>query len=237
MRLLIDLDLNRIIQLFFLHGALIALFLYLSFKILQRNIKRINLLFSLFYLTNCLAVILNMVYALLFVNPLVLILAYSTVYLVCYAPVFILLIMIELSHSNPDFKSSKLVLIALIYTLSLSSIYFFLPLGGITINYSTNWYPIWSSNFLIFVLFFLSFGILAPTFYLAFKVYAKFKDETLRKRWIYFLVSFAGFMFYVYANFISNYVLGDIAYILMTIAFIILVPSILITYYSIGKRL
>jgi len=155
------------------------------YKVLKRNRNRLSLLFSGLYISLSLAFIINVIYIPLRTNPLVYILHLLSVYLVIFGFIFLILFNINLLNIYTDFSLKKQSFIVLLYAITI----FFLiqyP-GGITINEQTNWKPVWSWDFLIILYIYVTAFIIAPTIILSLKIYKKFQDKDLRKKWkLYF---------------------------------------------------
>ncbi|TFF88920.1 MAG: hypothetical protein EU549_02135 [Promethearchaeota archaeon] len=139
------------------------------------------------------------------------------------------------------FHSSKTSLkwdisILLLYAIGII-ILFFIP-GGIRINESTQWLPLynWIFSSLLYVLFTLFITI--PFSYYAIKILINFKEKSLRKKYKYFIIGSIGLFMALYGLVLYNTWQASIFRTIWSfIVFLIVIPSALLIYYGIGKDL
>ena len=79
---LYQLDTTRIIQVYILQGTVGFFFLFLAYRILKRDTKRLNLMLSLGYITASIGMFINFIYAPLTNEAIVLVLYYMTIFFI-----------------------------------------------------------------------------------------------------------------------------------------------------------
>jgi hypothetical protein len=233
---LFQLDLARIIQVYLVQGLIGIFFLYLSYLILKRDKKRLNIIFSCFYIIAAVGVFINFIYAPLTIEAVVLVLYYITIFCFVFSPIFILVTELILLKSEKIIDTKKQVLIILIYGIVLSGM-IFIP-NGVTINASTDWKPVWSFPYYLFVVIVLSIGAVIPALYFSIQIYNQFQDELLRKKWGYFIIGIVGLFILVYGTLISNLLNIQAFRLLWSIISLILITiTPYLIYYSVGKQI
>ncbi|MFX1338264.1 MAG: hypothetical protein ACFFDK_06625 [Promethearchaeota archaeon] len=233
---LCQVDTARFIQIYVVQLGMGIIYIIFGLIILRRSTKRLNQLFSTFYLLSASATIINVVYVSLYVNPLVKILHFITYYLFCFAIVYLLIFTLIVLKSERVFTIKKHNLIAVIYggfLLGLAPIGWY---GGITIDASTNWRPVWSLAFLVYALIVIS-GCIIPTLYYSIQVYKKFEDEIIKRKWLFYILAILGYFTILYISSISNY-LNDPTFRLMTsISGLSLYATAFLLYYGVGRQI
>jgi hypothetical protein len=178
-----------------------------------------------------------MIYALIFIELIVVILTYITNFIICLAPIFLLIFNLILLKSEKVIDLKKQLLIILSYGGILSLMFLFYPFEGVQNNASTNWYPLWNLPYLIFIYFALTSFTTIPILYTSSKLYKKFEDQELKKKWLYYIAGYIGLAIYLYSTFLGNYMSNLLTYILISIGIAAIIPSIFLLYYGVGKRL
>ena len=201
-----QLTLGRIITVYIAQGVILVAFLYLAIRILLRDRKRLNVIFAGLYISPAIGVLINFIYAPMVDESIVLILNFFTNFGFFYAPIFIVVFDVILLKSEKVISTGKQLIILIIYAIAMFGMLFFLyiPGFGVTINVDTNWSPVWSLPFFIYVASVETIGALIPTLYFSFQIYKKFEDEMLKKKWRSFIFGFIALMTFMYAIFISN---------------------------------
>ncbi len=233
---LMQLDLTRFIQVYIVQGIVGIIYLIIAYKILKRDTKRLNVILSLFYILGATGVFLNWIYAPLTDEPTVFILNFLTNYCFFLAPIFLVVFELILLKSEKMFTRQKQLLVIIIYgVIMFCSI--FIP-NGVTINASTDWKPVWSLPFFIYVIIFFSLLGLLPTFHYGFAVYKKFENEELKKKWKYYLIGIIGLAAFTIGTFFSN-TLNDPTFRVMWafVALPLIIISPILIYLGVGKQL
>ncbi|MHA2182184.1 MAG: hypothetical protein ACXAAH_12260, partial [Promethearchaeota archaeon] len=95
-----EISITRAITVYGAQGILFVFFLFLAYKILKRDRKRLNILFSLFYLSVVVGLLVNFVYAPIEDVTIVLILNFFTNFFIYFAVVFLVVFELILLKSE-----------------------------------------------------------------------------------------------------------------------------------------
>lgn len=233
---LYQLDLTRIIQIFVAQGIVCFIFLFLAYKILKRGKRRLNTILSASFICPSIGCSINFIYILIYVESIVLVLYYMTLYFIILFIIFLLLFLLLLFKSEKVINTRKQTLFFLIFAVLLFCMVF-IP-GGVTINSSTDWKPVWSIYFCLYLMIIITFYGFIPTLMLSMKIYAKLENEHLRKKWRFFIIGMIGMFIFTFGTFISN-TLNDqtfrIAWSLISLVLVIISPYLM--YYGVGKQI
>jgi hypothetical protein len=228
-------DLPRFIQVFIVQGLMGMFYLYMAYRILKRDTKGINLILSGFYICGGSGVIINMIYAFVFHEIIVIILHFFTYFVLCLSFVFLLIFVLILVKSEE--KINKKVRRLLI--ISFSILFFgllFIP-NGITINSSTNWKPEWSFWFCIYSVILLSIFTIFPTLFYSLRLYNKFEHQELRKRWKFFIIGIIFYFFLYYGTTISNTLADPTFRLVWSLVSLPIIISAYFIYYGVVKQI
>ncbi|TFG16001.1 MAG: hypothetical protein EU535_00135 [Promethearchaeota archaeon] len=231
-----QLDTARIIQVYIVQGLIGVFFLYLTYLILKRDTKRLNIIFSCFYIIAAAGVFINFIYAPLTIESVILVLYYITIFCFLFAPIFLIIVELILLKSEKVITTKKQILLILIYGVLLFGMVF-IP-NGVTINASTNWKPVWSIPYFVYTVLILSIGAVIPGLYFSVQIYHQFEDEKIKKKWGYFMIGIIGLYVLVYGTLISNTLNNDtfrLAWSIVSLILITIPPYML--YYGIGKQI
>lgn len=228
------LDLARIILVYVVYGIYGISFFFMAFKILRRNPNRLSYLLGGFYLSSGLGVIFNFIYTLIYVEFVVLVLYYVTISFLTLSLLFLFLFIYTLKKSEQVVTIKILISFILIYSLAVILLWY-IP-KGVIINESTNWKPVWSALFFLFVFIIGNFAII-PTLYYSIRMYQQFSDSILKKKWKDFLIGILGYFFLFYGNVIILYLNNPLARQIWSYMSILSLPFVYLIYNSIGKTL
>ncbi|MHA2282493.1 MAG: hypothetical protein ACXAC5_16745 [Promethearchaeota archaeon] len=237
---LYQLDTIRAITIYGAQGILFAFFIFLAYKILKRDRKRLNIIFSLFYLSVGVGLFINFIYAPIADASIVLILNFLTNFFIYFAPVFLVVFELILLKSEKVITFTKQLALITIYGVALFSMVFFLFVDGwgVNIGPSTNWAPDWENAFFIYVVIVVSLGCIVPTLYFAVKISKKFEDETLEKRWKFFIIGVCSLYIFMYGIFVSNTLADpDFRTIMGALGLILAIIGGYLIYYGVGKSI
>ncbi|KKM17517.1 hypothetical protein LCGC14_1674950 [marine sediment metagenome] len=207
----------------------------MAIKILRRGTKRINIYLSCFYLSAGIGGIINIIYANLFQGVLVYILHFITYYILCFAMVFLLIFVLILLKPVNKFKFKTQMLILVIFGLLLLGLLTF-P-DGITINQSTNWKPSWSWSFFIYSTVICSAVVILPTSYYSLRIYMKFDNRFLKKKWKFFQIGMYAYFFLFYGTSLSNTLNTDLFRLIWSLVSLPTLLASYLLYYGVGKQL
>lgn len=236
---LFELTLTRILTIYVAQGVACLLFLFLAYKILKRDRKRLNVIFSMFYLFTAFGLIMNFIYGPLEDEFLVKIFNFLTNFGIFYSPIFIVVFDLMLLKSEKVISTSKQLIILVIYGIAMFGMLFFLfvPGFGVIIE-GPSWSPVWSLPFFIYVASVETIGAIIPTLYFSFKIYKKFEDEVLKKKWKFFILGFCALAFFMYGIFISN-TLNDPTFriVIVGVGLILDLIGVYLMYFGVGKQI
>lgn len=232
-------DLARIIQVYVLQLGVGGIFyILMALLILRRDRKRLNWIFSAFFLSVSIGTIINVIYAPLTIEPIVLVLHFMTYYLFCFAMVFLLIFDLILIKSEKIINSKRQLMIITIFAILLAGQFFIGVLGGgITINESTDWKPVWSLPFFLYSVIVCFIFAIVPTINYALQIYKKFDDNTLRKKWKFFLIGIIWYYIFWFGTSLSNLLDIPLFRTLWALVGITVFISAYFIYYGVGRQI
>ncbi|MFW9896731.1 MAG: hypothetical protein ACFFD7_13075, partial [Candidatus Thorarchaeota archaeon] len=236
-------------------GILVTYFLLLAYRILKRRRQRINLIFSLFFLSIISAFILNMIYAAIPPAPpqinetIILILYLCANFFVIFGPIFILIVHMIILESTIIYSVKRqnrfiilygIVLLSAMLTLVILGIRFDEPDNpflGIDLTPAVGKIPQWGLVFCISMLSIMSVFSIIPIIRTSLKIYSSFETEALKKKWLYYFVGSFGLIIMFYFMLIDNLYLGDVFRTITLILGVSVVFWGYLMYYGIGFKL
>jgi hypothetical protein len=237
---LFQLTVGRIITVYVAQGVIVFIFLYIATRILLRDRKRLNVIFAGLYISPVIGVLLNFIYAPLTDEAIVLTMNFLTNFTSIYAPIFIVVFDLILLKSEKIISTGKQLTILVGYGIAVlcMGIFLLFPGYGVTINPGTNWTPVWSLPFFIYVVVVLTSFATIPAFYLSIKIYQKFEDARLKKKWKFFIYGYIALMTFMYAIFISNTLNNaDFRLIAGVVGLILALLGGFLMYYGVGRQI
>lgn len=231
-----QLDLIRFLQIYVIQGIILAIFIFLAYKILKRNKKLLNVVFSGLYISEAIGLVFNMIYAVITDELTVLILNFVTNYTTSLGPIFLLVFNLILLKSEKVVNKRKATIIILRYAIILFLMIFFLPFGGVTINESTSWKPVWSLPFYLYVIAVITIFTTILLLITSFKIYKRLTDENLKKKWKYFIIGVFGVYAYMYGAYTANMVDIPLVRTIFTITGLTIPVWIYLIYYGVGLQ-
>jgi hypothetical protein len=234
-----QLPLTRILTVYVAQGLILVVFLYLAIRILLRDRKRLNVIFAGLYISPAIGVLINFIYAPLTDVTIVLILNFFTIFGVIYGPIFAVVFDLILLKSEKIISTSKQLAILIAYGIAVfcMGIFLLIPGFGVAIG-PPNWAPVWSIPIFVYVVLILTCCTTIPVLYFSIKIYQKFEDEILKKKWKFFIYGFIALMTFMYLIFLSN-TLADPTFriILPGIGIILAILGGLLMYYGVGRQI
>ncbi|MHA2288796.1 MAG: hypothetical protein ACXABG_08410 [Promethearchaeota archaeon] len=231
---------GRIITVYIAQGVIIFFFLYIALRILLRDRKRLNVIFAGLYISPVIGVFLNFIYAPLTDETIVLAMNFLTNFTSIYAPIFIVVFDLILLKSEKIISTGKQLAILIGYGVAVlcMGIFLLFPGYGVTINLGTNWTPVWSLPFFLYVIVVLTCFATIPAFYFSIKIYQKFEDASLKKKWRFFIYGYIALMTFMYAIFISN-TLNNATFRLIAgvVGLILALLGGFLMYYGVGRQI
>ncbi|MFW9971140.1 MAG: hypothetical protein ACFFDF_13175 [Candidatus Odinarchaeota archaeon] len=234
-------SLTRVLTIYLVQGLICAWFSYLAYRILKRDRKRLNIIFSGFYLSAAIGLIFNFIYGPLPWEPVILVLNFLTNFGSFYAPIFFVVFNLILLKSEKIVTPAKQMLIFIGYGIYMFSMIFFVLAGpewGVELNATTNWTPVWALAFFLYVFLGVTIFTIVPLLYLSFQIYKKFEDQQLKKKWKFVIYGVIGLMIFMYAIIFSNW-LNDQTFrnIVLPIGIVLAAVSGYMMYSGVGRQL
>ncbi|MGQ4874508.1 MAG: hypothetical protein ACP6IY_10605 [Promethearchaeia archaeon] len=220
----------RLLQILLIFGFSSPFYFFLAFKIIKRNRDLPTKYLFLFYLTGGILMGINIFYSLIQVEKIVCLLHYLVDYLIMLSNIFLLLFYLIIYRPETVITRKKQFLIILFYHFLL--IPAFLIPNGVIINESTNWKPVWSLSFTLYLLILSIFYIAIPIIIIFIKVSLNLEKSSLKRKW--YMLSFGTFNFIIvaYVSFILNYLNNPSLRIIYFLFGIWLIPSCIFIFYG-----
>ena len=228
---------SRIIVAFISQTFIIILFSFLVFKILKRNRKRSSITLAAFYLIMSVGLFMNIIFILLISshNNILIYISYSLAsYFIVFPFIFILIFINIILRMEENFTLKKIAIICITYGVLCSTLYLF-P-GGIT--FTSNWVPVYSIPFFIYVNIFLTGFITIPILFYSIRLYNLFKARNLKDKLRMYLIGIYLMLGTVYGGIFFNTTSDPIFRTVWGVcAFSMEITAGLLVYYGIGKDL
>ena len=225
----------RVIQIYVVQLGMGIFYLLISILVLKRDTKRLNIIFSIFFMSVFIGAVLNVIYAQLNSNPTVLILHFFTYYCFYFGFVFLVIFNIILLKSEIFMTNKKQYIFIIVYGIILA-LTALIP-NAITINESTKWKPVWNLQLLIYALV-ISAVMSILTFYVAIRIYNQITDDYLKKRFRFFIIGAFAYFFYSFFLPIANFLnIQTVRLTVSIVGVIMLIISAPTMYYGVGKQL
>ncbi|MBY8985946.1 MAG: hypothetical protein KGD65_12805 [Candidatus Lokiarchaeota archaeon] len=228
-------DLARFLQIYVIQGCFALFFFYMAIVVLRRGKKKTNLYLSSFYLFTAIGGLINIIYANIFVENIVYILHFITYFVLCYSLIFLLIFTLILIKPGDTFKTKSQVILLILAGILLLGL-LLIP-NGIQINQTTNWKPNWSWSFFLYSVLVCSVIIIVPTSYYSIKIYSKFENQHLKKKWKYYLLGMLAYFFLYYGTSFSNTLNNDSFRLIWSILSLPTLISLYLIYYGVGRQL
>lgn len=197
---------TRILLVYFVQGILVFYFSILTNHILKRKKNRLNLIFSGFFICTIIGLILNLIYAAVNIDYIVIILHFLSVFFVVFGLIFILIVHIIILKpkifSSVKWQNRYIIFYGaiLFFGMLLLIIY---PFNGVSINSSG--FIRWDPFFFIYSFSIINCFAIVPIFYTSLKIYFKLETKELRSKWVYYLIGSLGLVVLVlYPLHLSN---------------------------------
>ncbi len=225
------------LKVFIVHGIILSTFSIMAIMILKRDKKWINVVMSLFYINFVIGFIINMLYIFFTEDPyalLVLLMYLSILFFLLLGTQFLTIFtMIMLKTEQIFTRKKQKTLIAIFIIANLST--FLIP-GGVTLNATTNWNPVYNEFYFIAIMIIFTVLSVAPQIYCFFKVYGALQQDYLRKRWLSFLIGIILLYVFCYGTVIYNFLdIQEIRNFWAIVSLFLSVSSAVFIYYGIVK--
>ncbi len=225
----------RIIQVYLGYGSITAFFLYLAYKTFKQEKKKLNLVFSLMYISTAIGIIITFIYAPITNPEIATTMHYIAIYFIILAPIFLLLFTLIFLKTEEVFTTNKQFALITIYAL-LTAIIFLIP-NGVEINESTGWNPHWSWPLFIYVAILLTMVSDGPSLYYSWMLYKKFDDDQLKRKWKYVIIGMSELYTVQYGTFLVHAINNPtLRTIFAPISLILSITGAYLMYYGYAKR-
>lgn len=234
-----QMSITRFITVYIAQGIMCFYFVYLAYKLLKRDRKRLNLIFTAFYITNVISLCINFIYAPITDENIVLIMHSLTTFFAFYSPIFILLFVLMVLKPEKVINPNKQRLILIVYGIILSGMIFFLLIEdwGVEIG-PPDWTPHWRIPFFLYLVTIVSICVVVPSFFISYQIYKKFDDDQLRRKWKYFIFGLGAFYACAYGIFISNALnIPIFRTVIGIIDLILIISGGYLMYIGVGRQL
>jgi len=238
--MILQFDLSRIFLIFVIDMMIAIFFLGLGWSILRRRKSRLNATFSSFYISIALGLLINAAYVIINEifksEPLALLLYYISAFLISFGPIFMLATNRILVHSEAAYSSKSELKLLLIYAVALGFMVVFYFFDGIKFNESTNWRPLWSLPYLIYIIIIVTAFTTIPILSSSFKILSVMKDKMMKRRWIWLLIGLIGLFVYEYLVYLMNYLNSDFLRTISSIYAITVILWVWLIYKGVKKE-
>ncbi|MFO7795237.1 MAG: hypothetical protein ACQERB_02925 [Promethearchaeati archaeon] len=231
-------DLIRFIEIYIVQlsiGGII--FLFFAVLILRRSTKNLNKIFSMFFITIAISSITNIIYASLQDAIIVIILHILTYYLFSWAMVYLFIFNLLLLRPIRGLSQINQVLLISAWAIILFGLFPIGISGGVIINTTSGWKPVWNVSFFLYGIIFCSLLMIIPSIYTSIKIFNRFENRELKKRWKFFIIGI--FFYYLIwgGNSINNFLANEIIRTVWGIIIFFSFSAIYILYYGVAKQL
>ena len=235
----------RLIQVYLVQGLVFVFFVSLSIIILKRDRKRLNKVFSGFYILVSLGLLFNFIYAPMRSDNLVLvieILNFITNFCLLLGPIFLVVFQLILLKSEKIITKKKQLILIVSYSLVLLFMigFMFGEETGVDITSGNSWIPIYHLPIYIYIVVVHSIGSTIPTIYFSIKVYKKLANPMLKNKWRFFIVgihSLNFFMYGTYSSYILEVIIHGFRFAWSIVGFILVVAGGYLVFYGVGRQL
>ncbi len=210
-----------LIQVFAIYGFMVVITLTIACIVLARNPKnRINRNFFLFYFFTALGLIINIAYRALndpVLNPWM---NRGTVFFTMFGIVFLLIFNIIINKSQTIFTHGRAVLYVILWAIACSGVFwidYFTGYNGVQWDYGPDTpglqddpiiggtgIPVWSTMFTLYAII-LAQGLFVITLIVVFKIYRKFSDKKLKRKYISSIIAIIFFDWIMVGGFLNNW--------------------------------
>ena len=232
-----QMDLVRIVQVYVVQVIIAIIFIFLAYKILKRDRKRLNFVFSGLYVFTAIGLVINCIYAPITDESIVLILNFITNFTTAFGTIFLTTFSFIIWFSEKRFTKTKQNVYISIYGILLFLSIIFVPNGGLIINEETNWKPVWSFQYYFYFISVLTLIAAIPFVYTSLKIYFDFKDLELKKKWLFFMIGAFGLYLYMYMAYTANYLNNPLFRLILSVFGLSVVLWVYLMYFGVGKQL
>jgi hypothetical protein len=232
---LFEIPLDVIIKAIIVHGILITVFIYMTFKIKKRGGKYAKRYLGAFYFTTAMGLVLNFIFIFIHDPFIVELLYYFTLYFLFLGTYFLLIFTLIIYKSEKIITKKKQILLLVILSIITWGM-IFVP-NGLVINESTDWYPQYSLTFFLYLIIVLSFGSVGPILYISVKIYYKFELIDLKRRWAFFFWGLIFLFTFAFGTLFSHFFpLTNLRSLWSIVSLFLVVTASILIYCGVVKK-
>ena len=109
--------------------------------------------------------------------------------------------------------------------------------NGFIINETTDWKPVWSFELTFYFIIATTILSVIPSLLLTIKIYTKFDDNSLKKKYRFFIIGLLGYFINSFTTPISNYINDPNFRLINSIIGLCLFIFAPFLYYGVGKQI
>jgi hypothetical protein len=241
----------RILYIPIIQGILLIFFAIITYKILSRRRKRLNIVFSGFFISTIIGNLLNIIYYLIANRNLILILNFLTNFFFMFGAIFLLTVNRTLLESTIVFSIKRQNIAIALYGITLLVGMIILVILGINfdeiilrndnpflgIKLNDEGAPWWGMIFFIYVFLFSMGSVVIPIIRTSIKILKSFETEYLKRKWLYYFVGCLGTFSIFYLINVGNVVNQESLKLAIGVYGISIILWVSLMYYGLGYKL
>lgn len=225
-------------------GFLLFFFTALAYQILKRKRKRLNLIFSSFFISIGIGAIFNMIYAPIPIQfeLTIKVLYFLSIFFIFFGPIFILIVNFIILESTIIFSVKRQNRYIFLYGVLIFCGMLILmlipdPNNIFGVEIESDGRPRWSLGFFIYTISIVTIFAMIPIIRTSLKIYSSLETKTLKKKWFYYLLGSLGVFSWAYLLFITNLIANNTLRLILSFYGISVIIWVLLMYYGIGFKL
>ena len=235
--MLLQIETTRLFLIFGIGAILIVFFSFMSYRILSYKKAKLNIYISLFFIFILIGAILNILYAIIQIEPIPLALHLVTNFIVSFALIFLLVANKIIIESEMRFGTKKQLKVMLRYGVILALMLVFVPFGQVTINTATNWRPVWGIFYFLYITVIVIIFAVIPTILSSINILREFSKGEAKSKYAFFIIGTFGEYSYLFSAFFNNFLDNDAFRQFASIYALSIILWCFLVYYGIGRQL
>lgn len=227
-------DYLRVTRIILFFGFISAIFLYLAVKTIWRNDSAHSKYLFSFYLTQTLVFVINLVYLFIFVEHIVHFMYLVLVFVGSLGLGLIFLFNWMLISPTESRSLHRTRIFYILIYASLLCCMFFFP-ENVTINENTQWAPVWSFYFTVYIIAINFFMAVCPLIVISIRSVKRIKDKSLKRKFLCYCLSLYLYFVVLCLTAVLNYLNMDSLNLLYFLIGMILLPSGYLMYRGMNK--
>ena len=233
---MLQMDISRFILIYVIQLGVGGIFYFImAYLILKRDTKRLNQIFSMFFISVAIGTVVNVIYAPIQIEIVVVTLNILTYYFFCFGQVFLLVFSLILLKSERVIDTKKQLSLIIAFAVLLSG-FFIIGIGFDGVSVNENWKPVWDIPFVLYSVIVCACFTIIPTIYYSLNIYKKFQDVQLKKKWKYYLFG-TGIYYIIWGGTtLSNFLNNPMVRTILSLIALFAIISTYSIYYGVGKQ-